>query len=250
MTRQARQSGHGARAVAYLRVSTSDQAESGAGLAAQRAQVEAEAVRRGWVLVAVEVDAGASGKSMTGRPALAAALDAVTTGTADVLLVAKLDRLSRSLLDFAGLMGRSQSEGWSVIALDLGVDTSTPAGEFMASAAQWERRIIGQRTRDALAARKAAGVVLGGPRSIPEAVAERIYAERAAGKGLRVIAEGLTTAGVPTARGGGAWSTSTVQRVLARIPTAPRAAVETVDTLATRHPSQQGSAPRGSALAI
>ncbi len=226
--------------VAYLRVSTFDQAESGAGLAAQRAQVEAEAVRRGWVLVAVEVDAGASGKSMTGRPALAAALDAVTTGTADVLLVAKLDRLSRSLLDFASLMGRSQSEGWSVVALDLGVDTSTPAGEFMASvmasAAQWERRIIGQRTRDALAARKAAGVVLGGPRSIPEAVAERIYAERAAGKGLRVIAEGLTTAGVPTARGGGAWSTSTVQRVLTRAPMTPR---ETADTLASRHPSER-----------
>jgi len=70
------------------------------------------------------------------------------------LIVSKLDRLSRSLLDFAGLMTRARDGGWNLVALDLGIDLSTPAGEFMASvmasAAQWERRLIGQRTRDAL----------------------------------------------------------------------------------------------------
>lgn len=153
------------RAVGYVRVSTDDQADSGAGLAAQRQAIEAECERRGWELVALHTDAGASGKSLTGRPALLDALEAMDTGRAQVLLVSKLDRLSRSLLDFAGLMARAQRDGWNLVALDLGIDLSTPAGEFMASvmaaAAQWERRIIGARTRDALAAKRAAGVRLG-----------------------------------------------------------------------------------------
>ncbi len=204
--------------MAYLRVSTDEQADSGAGLTAQQSAVEAEAARRGWVLVAVEVDAGASGKSMTGRPALAAALDAVTAGEADVLLVAKLDRLSRSLLDFASLMARSEAEGWSLVALDLGVDTSTPAGEFMASvmasAAQWERRIIGQRTRDALAVKQQQGVRLGRPRLIPDEVALAIRRHRASGLSVRAIAARLTADGIATANGGTRWSASSVQRVL------------------------------------
>jgi hypothetical protein len=77
----------------------------------------------------------------------------------------ELDRLSRSLVYFAGLMERAQSRKWNLVALDLGVDLSTPAGEFLASvlasAAQGERRIIGQRTKDALAQKKAKGVRLG-----------------------------------------------------------------------------------------
>lgn len=219
MARRPRHTGSGARAIGYLRVSTDEQADSGAGLAAQRAAIEAEAAHRAWELVAVEVDAGASGKSLAGRPALARALTGVTNGVGDVLLVAKLDRLSRSLLDFAGLMARSQSEGWSLVALDLGVDTSTPAGEFMASvmasAAQWERRIIGQRTRDALAVKRQQGVRLGRPPSIPEHVAEAIKAARDEGLTLRAIADRLTDQGVPTATGASRWSASTVQRVLA-----------------------------------
>src|ERR1035437_1326039 len=137
------------RAVGYRRVSTVEQADSGAGLAAQQLIIEAEAARRGWVLVEVHTDEAASGKSLVGRVALEAAITAVESGRADVLVVAKLDRLSRSLLDFANLMARAQTKGWNLVALDLGIDLSTPAGEFlasvMASAAQWERRIIGQR---------------------------------------------------------------------------------------------------------
>ena len=67
------------------------------------------------------------------------------------IVVAKLDRLSRSLKDFALLMERAQKRGWNLVACDLGIDLSSPSGEFMAgvmsSAAQWERRIIGQRTK-------------------------------------------------------------------------------------------------------
>lgn len=206
------------RAVAYLRVSTAEQADSGAGLAAQRASVEAEAQRRGWVLDEVYVDAASSGKAIAGREQLALALQVVGSGQAEVMVVAKLDRLSRSLLDFAEIMRRAQAEGWNLVALDLGIDLSTPAGEFlasvMASAAQWERRIIGQRTKEALAAKKAAGVVLGRPRLMPDAVVQRIAEERAAGRTYAAIADGLTDDGVETAQGGVRWYPATVRKVL------------------------------------
>ena len=205
------------RAVGYLRVSTTEQAHSGAGLAAQRSAVEAEAARRGWVLVSVEVDTG-SGKSLAGRAGLTAALHAVSTGQADVLVVAKLDRLSRSLVDFAGLLARAQKENWNLVALDLGVDLSTPAGEFlasvMASAAQWERRIIGVRTKEALAAEKAAGVRLGRRSQLDPVVLTRIVEERAAGCTLQAIADGLNGESVPTTRGGSAWRVSSVRAAL------------------------------------
>lgn len=206
------------RAVGYVRVSTGEQAESGAGLAAQRHAIEAECSRRGWELVDVHTDT-ASGKSLTGRPALLTALEEVEHGHAQVLVVSKLDRLSRSLLDFAGLMARAQRGGWNLVALDLGIDLSTPAGEFMASvmasAAQWERRIIGARTRDALAAKRAAGVRLGRPGGLPVEVLRRIVAARAAGASLRAIADQLTEDAVATSQGGTRWHASTVRAVLA-----------------------------------
>jgi DNA invertase Pin-like site-specific DNA recombinase len=70
-------------------------------------------------------------------------------------VVAKLDRLSRSMIDFTGLMAKAQRQGWALVALDCAVDTSTATGEAMANMlatfAQFERRLIGQRTREALA---------------------------------------------------------------------------------------------------
>ena len=78
-------------------------------------------------------DAGVSGKSLSGRPGLASAIETVENREADTLVVAKLDRLSRSLLDFAGLMDRSQKKNWSLVALDLAIDTTTPSGELMAN---------------------------------------------------------------------------------------------------------------------
>ena len=218
------------RAVAYLRVSTAEQADSGAGLDAQRATVEREAQQRGWELVAVEVEAGASAKTLIGRPALDAALEAVKSGRADVLVVAKLDRLSRSVADFATLLDRAQGEGWGLVALDLGVDTTTPAGELvanvMAAVAQWERRTIGQRTREGLAAKRASGVRLGRPPVLPVDVVQWVVQERAKGRTLQVIADGLTVDAVPTARGGAVWRTSTVSALL---QSAARRAVAVAD---------------------
>jgi DNA invertase Pin-like site-specific DNA recombinase len=176
-----------------------------------------ECERRGWELLRIATDAGASGKTLNGRPELAAALVALDAGEADLLLAAKLDRVSRSVLDFANLMARADRRGWRIVVLDVNVDTTTASGELMATVvaafAQYERRLIGQRTRDALAAKRAAGVILGRPRTLDPAVRERIVAERASGRGLRAIAEGLNAEGVPTAQGGARWYASTVRHV-------------------------------------
>jgi DNA invertase Pin-like site-specific DNA recombinase len=202
------------RALGYLRVSTEGQAESGAGLDAQRDAIEAEAQRQGWQLEVV-TDTG-SGANLN-RPALAEALDRLDRGEVDLLLAAKLDRVSRSVKDFASLLERATRRGWRLVLLDLG-DTSTATGELtanmIASAAQYERRLIGQRTREGLAAKRAAGVRLGRPSVLPREVVERVVTERRDGRSMRVIAEGLTAAGVPTARGGAEWRVSSVQAVL------------------------------------
>jgi len=131
--------------------------------------------------------------------------------------VAKLDRLSRSLADFAQLMARAQAGRWNLVALDLGIDLATAAGEFMAnvmaSAAQWERRIIGQRTKDALAVRRAQGVRLGRPPLLPADVVARIVEGRRSGAGWSAIARDLDADGVPTAQGGARWYPATVRAV-------------------------------------
>jgi len=203
--------------VGYVRCSTEEQSDSGLGLAAQRTAIQAECARRGWNLLAIREDAGASGKSVSKRPGLSAALDDLESGRVAGIVVAKLDRLSRSLADFANLMARAQSAGWNLVALDLGVDLGSAAGEFMAnvmaSAAQWERRIIGQRTKDALAEKRSEGVTLGRPTVLPEPVVERILAARSAGDGWSTIARALNTDKVPTAHGGAQWHPSTVRAV-------------------------------------
>ena len=100
------------------------------------------------------------------------------------------------------------------------MDTSTPAGEMMANVlatfAQFERRMIGQRTKDALAQKRAAGVRLGRPRSLSEQVVQRIVNQRATGETLQSIADGLNTDGVATAQGGSLWRPSSVRAVLTR----------------------------------
>jgi DNA invertase Pin-like site-specific DNA recombinase len=215
--RQAHAIGDAKRVLAYVRVSTDEQKASGAGLAAQRAAILAECERRGWLLIDVIEDAGYSAKDLK-RPGVRIALEALRAGDADALVVAKLDRLSRSMLDFAGIMAAAQKQGWGLIALDCAVDTTTPAGEAMANVlatfAQFERRLISQRTKDALAIKRAQGVRLGRPRSLPDGVVERISAERKSGRTLGAIATGLNDDNVRTAQGGAQWHPSTVAAVL------------------------------------
>jgi DNA invertase Pin-like site-specific DNA recombinase len=202
----------------YVRVSTDQQHDEGAGLPAQIARIQAEATARAWTLEIISEGAGRSGGSLTGRAALAEALDRLDAGQAAGLLVAKLDRLARSTADFLKILERSQRNGWALVILDLGVDTSTAVGEMvatvMAAFATYERRLIAQRTREALAERRAQGVILGRPAAMAADVRSRIHTERAEGSSLRTIANSLNVDGVATVHGGAAWYASTVRAAL------------------------------------
>lgn len=204
-------------ALAYVRVSTAEQATEGASLAAQREALTTEAARRGWD-VEVVADEGYSAKSVDGRPGLVSALARLDAGQADALMVVRVDRLSRSTSDFAGLMGRAERRGWSLVALDLGVDTSSPTGNLMASVvaavAQYERLVIAARTKEGMAQRRIEGVHVGRPRSLPEDVVAGIVADHQAGMAMAAIARQLNDRGVPTAHGGARWHPSTVRGVL------------------------------------
>lgn len=207
---------HPCRTIAYTRVSTDEQGDHGAGLDAQRATIEADLTRRGWGPACLVTDV-ASGKSLNGRRNLADALDRLDRGEADHLVVAKLDRLARSVLDFASILARAQRHGWALVCLDVNVDTSSPSGELMATVvaafAQYERALIAQRTREALAVRKSQGVRLGRPVTLAAETRARIADERAQGRSLPTIANMLNTEQVPTARGG-RWHPATVAKVL------------------------------------
>lgn len=203
------------KALGYARVSTTEQADSGLGLAAQRAVIESTAAAKGWELVDVVVDAGASGKDIE-RPGIRQVLDAVATGAVDALVVAKLDRLSRSLSDLLALVDWLNDAGADLVAVDLGVDTATPGGRLVLSVlgaiAAWERDATRERTRDALAAKRARGERISGPSVAadrPE-LAARIAAMREAGMTLWGIADVLNDEGVPTLRGGTQWRSSSV----------------------------------------
>jgi DNA invertase Pin-like site-specific DNA recombinase len=219
--------------VGYLRVSTDEQARSGLGLEDQRQRIDQELKRREWSVTWV-VDDGYSASTLT-RPGIAGALEDLRSGRADALVVSKLDRLSRSLIDFASLMDSAKREGWALIALDLGVDMTTAAGEMMAnvmaSFAQYERRLIGQRTKDALAVLKSQGRRLGRPVAVSPSTAADIGQWRAAGVSYQGCADALNAAGVPTAHGGRRWYASTVRSVEGSLSLDAKAAA------ASAHPS-------------
>jgi DNA invertase Pin-like site-specific DNA recombinase len=203
------------RVLGYVRVSTADQQ---LGLDAQRAQLEAAATARGWPHLDVVEDNG-SGTTMDRRPGLAYALDLLARGRADALAVTKLDRLARSVADFAALLARSQAEGWALVVLEMDVDTGTATGRMIANVvsaiAEFEAQIIAERTREALAVKQRAGLQLGRPSTLPRAVLERIAGERAAGRSLKAIADGLNADQIPTSQKG-RWHPSTVRFVLGR----------------------------------
>ncbi len=210
------------RLIGYARVSTAEQGESGLGMAAQHATIHQATVDRGWTLDTVVEEVRSAGND---RPRLEAVLRALDrhrgkAREADGLIVAKLDRLTRSVREFAELLERARANDWRLIILDLGVDTTTPAGEAMAGMvsvfAQFERRLIQTRTRDALRAAKDRGVKLGGPVRVNPVVADRIGQMYAEGHSMRAIAAALTRLRYATPDGGQDWKHSTVQRVIDR----------------------------------
>jgi DNA invertase Pin-like site-specific DNA recombinase len=203
-------------ALGYVRVSTADQVEHGASLDAQRAELTAEAVRRGWDLEIV-ADEGVSGKNLH-RPGMQEALRRLDAHEADQLLAVRLDRVSRSVADFAGLLDRSAKHGWGLVMLSPSLDLSDPSGRFtanvLAAMAQFERELIGARTREGMAQRRAEGVHCGRPRLLPMEVVSRIVRMRDRGLSLRRIADVLSDEGVRTAHGGRRWWPATVRGVL------------------------------------
>jgi DNA invertase Pin-like site-specific DNA recombinase len=171
------------------------------------------------------MDAGISGKGMEKRDGLQDALAFVEGQRGSVLVVAKLDRLTRSLRDFAELLERSRRRGWSLVALDLNVDTGSASGEMLASVvasvAQYERRLIGARTREAMAAHKRAGATYGRPRVIPPAIRRYAAMLRTQGRSYAAIAARLNERGVPTSGGGRRWYPSTVRAVVTQSSAIP-----------------------------
>jgi DNA invertase Pin-like site-specific DNA recombinase len=219
-----------ARYVPYYRVSTVRQGQSGLGLEAQRAAVHAFAPQPGQLLTEfVEVESGRKNQ----RPQLLAAIAAASQHNA-TLLIAKLDRLSRN----AGFILALRDSGVDFVCCDM-PDANTLTVGIFALVAQHERETISKRTKDALAAKKARGEVLGRPENLTVAAiakslqvrqanaaenAQNRQASRLAlslhkqGLSFQQIATELNDAGFRTRRGQTFWKMS-VQRLLRRSTT-------------------------------
>jgi DNA invertase Pin-like site-specific DNA recombinase len=198
----------------YTRVSTEEQAEKRNGLEAQCAAIDAEAERRGWDIEHYS-DQGASGKYINAN--LREVLQLLAAGQGDGLIVAKMDRLARSIINAANIIELANEQGWSLVVLDLGVDLTTASGEAMAHMlavfAQFERRMISERTKAALAARKARGEPHGRRSQAPAAVVRRIVLARNSGQTYNAIAKALSTDGILSPLGNPTWQASTVRRI-------------------------------------
>src|ERR1035437_750126 len=208
------------RAIIYTRVSTSEQGESGLGLDAQAALCKDYCARNRLEIVEVTTEVQ-SGKSTRRRPVLASALETLRKGDADVLIASNVSRLSRSIGDLVGLISEADKRGYSVVALDTGLDTSTSAGrmvfQMLGVAAEYERAMTSDRTKKALARAKAKGTQLGRRTSLPDGVVERIAAERASGRTLAAIASDLNSEQVATGQGGAKWYPATISKILSRV---------------------------------
>jgi DNA invertase Pin-like site-specific DNA recombinase len=218
------------KAIGYIRVSTDQQAQDGVSMAAQREKVEGFAKLYDYELVAIIEDAGASAKTLD-RDGLTEALAMLENGEAGALIVAKLDRLTRSVKDLGELL-ESHFTRFSLVSVGEQIDTSTAAGRLvlnvLMSVAQWEREAIGERTKTALQHKKAQGQRVG---SIPygyhlgadgqtldtdaaeQEVIGAVMELDAAGLSLRSIASRLEGQGY-RARSGGAFHPQTVSNIL------------------------------------
>ena len=219
--------------IRYLRGSARQAANAGLAVDAQRAAIERFAKTENCEVIGevIEVETGGGADALNRRPQLAAALVQARQKRA-VIVIAELDRLSRDVHFISGLM----THRVPFIVAEPGTD----AGPFMlhtyAALAARERALIADRTRAALARRKAAGVRLGNPTNLHEAQVKGAAAGRAAAdafaagmlpviqqiraSGVKTdqgIAEALNARGVKTARGG-SWHRTTVRNLLARGP--------------------------------
>jgi DNA invertase Pin-like site-specific DNA recombinase len=189
------------------------------------AAIEATCKRADWNLV--EIVADRENGRILERPGLGYALERIAAGHAGALVVSDLQRLSRSIVDLGALMAWFRDANATLIALDLGIDTSTAEGDRVAatlialSARAHER--IADRTRMRLAERRANGASNGRPavRDRPELM-KRIAVMRARGQTLQAIADQLNAEGIPTLRGGAKWRPSSIQAALGYRRPGPR----------------------------
>src|SRR5271170_6915844 len=147
-------------AIGYVRVSTDRQAEVGVSLEAQEAKIRAMATVQSADLLEVIVDGGESAKSLN-RPGLHRLLALINTGKVNAVIVAKLDRLTRSVKDLCGLLELFEKRKVALISVSESLDTGSAAGRLvitiMGAVSQWEREAIGERTRDALRHKRSQG---------------------------------------------------------------------------------------------
>ena len=204
--------------VGYTRVSTEEQARDGVSLGAQEDKIHAYAVVKDWTLTELIRDAGHSAKSLK-RPGMARLLALVETEQVDVVMVYKLDRLTRSVVDLGKLMDLFKRKRVDLVSLQESLDATTATGELMmnllASVSQWERKVIGERTSDALQHLKAQGkrychTVYDNPEGIA-----LMHQLRTAGYSYEAIAQHLNQAGIPTALGG-PWQAMVVWGIVRR----------------------------------
>jgi DNA invertase Pin-like site-specific DNA recombinase len=223
-------------AIAYLRVSTQRQQRSGLGLDAQRATIERFSQAEGLLIIAeyIEAETGKGADALERRPKLAAALAAARSAKCSVV-VSKLDRLSRDVAFVSGLMAQRVP----FIVAELGRDADPFMLHLYAALAEKERRLISERTRAALAAKRANGARLGNPRNAADAAelgrkvqskaADEFVARmmpviagiRAAGAtSLRDMAAALNQRAIHSARGG-SWHVSSVMNLMIRAKELP-----------------------------
>jgi len=219
-------------AIGYVRVSTEDQADHGVSLDAQRERIEAWCAANGYQLADVHVDAGVSGKRADNRPGLQSAIEAACAN-GSALVVYSLSRLARSVRDTLDLAERLDRHGADLVSLSERIDTTSAAGRMvfrmLAVLAEFERDLTAERTKAALAHKRANGEAYGetpfgyqrvGDRLVEDADAQLAVALvldlRGRGWAYRAIARELEDRGVKTAKGGTRWDAKTVQRIALR----------------------------------
>src|SRR6201997_3650156 len=150
--------------VGYVRVSTDKQADRGVSLDAQAEKIRAMAVVHNAELLDIIVDGGESAKSLN-RPGMAKLLAMVDAGEVQVVIIAKLDRLTRSVKDLCTLLERFNRRGVTLISVAESLDTGSAAGRLvlniLTAVSQWEREAIGERTRDAMSHKRSQGQRVG-----------------------------------------------------------------------------------------
>ena len=202
--------------IGYTRVSTAEQAKDGWTLGQQRRDIEAECERRGWELVEVIEDAGWSGTN-DARPGLQRALGMLKRRQARAVVVARLDRLARSTQHLCQYIALCKKQKWSMVALDVNLDTTSANGRFMvrvlAAVAEWESEVNGERVREGMAEARAGGKVFGFQRQVDEVTVARIVRARSRGDSFGAIAKRLDKQRVATPGGGARWYPSTVERI-------------------------------------